>query len=685
MSDLSALFRPASVAVVGASNNPEKLGHRLIANLVNHGFEGRVYAINRKAEAVLGKPGYHRLDEIGEAPDLVLIAVPQHITIEIVRQAGAIGVKAAVVYAAGFGESGYAGAQMEKELAAVRRESRMRILGPNCVGFYDVHSKLNATWYADLPTTPGNVAFISQSGSYGAVIFREIRDRGIGISAFVSAGNQADISHADLLNVLGRDNQTAVIGMFMESVPEGEAFMAAARRLAGKKPVVILKAGRSAAGSRAAAHHTGISGGEARVYEAAFAQAGILSVSTTEELFDAVITLSAYHDRLPRFDDVAIVTTGGGPAVLAADHCDRLKIPVPELSDNAQRRVQAFLPPFGSSVNPVDLTPQCDYRMMARAIDSVGSDPDVGGIMAINVGVDRPEFAEGVAMAPNLFSKPALAFTIDTPKVDAALDAQGIPRFPTAERMVAAYANLLRFRSIQMRFNERAQMAPQTTTSVRVLRAKMPSMGGAAIVDRFTARAALRDAGLPVVDEQKAISLADAMEIGGAIGYPVALKVLTPEPEGAEGAAWLSIGSRSDLAIAYKELARRFPATKEWAVQKMLSSGAQASIVGDRDPVFGPYVKVGLGGVYTEALSDIACALCPVHTQDAYEMIESLRSARVFQSYGGLSLDISALVELIVGMSRFMLNPEIAEAVVNPVMITERGAFIIDAEIHLRQ
>lgn len=441
MTCLDALLRPSSVAVVGASRNPEKLGHRLLKNLLEHGFPGRVVPVNPSGEPILGLPS---VPELRPPVDLALISVPDPQVPDAMKAAAAAGAGAAVILSSGFGETGEDGRRVEGAIRQVARDAGMRVLGPNCMGVYNGHARLNATYFWELPRQPGPVGFASQSGAYGGLFFREMGRRGLGVGQFVSLGNQLDIGHPDVLAAFAEDPRIEVIALFVEEVADGAAFLAAGEAAARRKPVVALKAGRTAAGARAARSHTGSLAGDARVFQAACRRAGILLARETEEFFDAIEVVARLARRAPRDGRVAILTISGGPSVIASDACDELGLRVPTLPAPVQAELRALLPSFAATGNPVDMTPQASPAVYRAAFRAVLESGHVSGGLVINVGLDVPDFAEGAVGAAAACDLPLVACTADTPRVDAILRQGGIPILPTPERAARAYRMLVR-------------------------------------------------------------------------------------------------------------------------------------------------------------------------------------------------------------------------------------------------
>ncbi len=524
--DLTPLFAPRGVAVVGASRNPAKLGHRLVQNLIASGFPGDIFPVNPSGEAILGKDAVTRAEDVPRGLDLALVSLPATAVVPAVRALGTRGCRMCVVLASGFGETGRTGRDAQEEIEAIARTTGMRIVGPNCMGVVNVPGRLNASYFWDVPWQPGALSFVSQSGAYGGLFFREVRERSLGVAKFLSIGNQSDLGFTECLAWLADDPDTRVVGLFVEGIRDGRAFVAAARRLAGAKPVVALKGGRAEAGRRAAGSHTGSLAGTWETYRAAFAAAGIVVVDETEELFDAMVTLEAHASRPPRDAAVAVLTISGGPSVVAADAAEAAGLRVPVLPDERRRALRTHLPEFGADANPVDLTPQMEPAGFAPSVRVVLEAPEVSGAVAIDIGLDRPEYAEALAAAQAATGKPVVACTVDTPDMDRRLRAAGIPLVPGPERAVRAYRALVRHASLR----ERAETAPARRPP-RALPAGLVARlaTGRGPLGHVDARLLLEAHGIPFPRERIVATAEEALSAAGEIGYPLVVKTARPD------------------------------------------------------------------------------------------------------------------------------------------------------------
>jgi len=439
---LDGLFKPNSVAVYGASaSDARKLGNILLANAVSGA--GEVVAVHPSADSINGVPAVAKLDR---PVDLALISVPGHRVEAAVADAAAARARAGIVLSSGFGETGAAGRAAQDNIAAVARSAGMRLVGPNCMGVVSHLGGarwLNGSYFWKIPDTAGGLSFVSQSGAFGGMFFAHMRSSGLGLSRFLSVGNSADVTVTDALEWLGEDGQTTAVGLFIEGFDDGRRFVEVARKVTSKKPVVVLKAGKMAAGAKAAASHTGSMAGNHAAVQAGLRRAGIIEAAGTEAFFDAM-DAAATGLSGGQVRDIAIVTISGGPSVLAADAAERAGLRLPALADDTVSRLRALVPAFAALGNPIDLTPQCPLDHFVPAIEAVYSDPAVKGVVAINCGLDFPQFGAGVARGVAMSGKPTTAYVLDAPGVEAELAGAGVLRFASPERAVAALATGVR-------------------------------------------------------------------------------------------------------------------------------------------------------------------------------------------------------------------------------------------------
>jgi len=433
---LDCLFAPGSVAVYGASaSDSHKLGNTLLANAANGAPE--VVAVHPTADTI---DGIHATAHLDRPVDLALISVPGQRVEAAVADAAAAGAKIGIVLSSGFAETGAQGRAVQDRIVALAHAAGMRLVGPNCMGVVSHRGDgnwLNGSYFWAVPKTAGGMSFISQSGAFGGMFFSHLRTSGLGLSRFLSVGNSADVSVTDALEWLGDDPQTTAIGMFIEGIDDGRRFVEVARRITVRKPVVVLKAGKMAAGAKAAASHTGSMAGSHEALRAGLRRAGVIEAADTESFFDAMDAAAVGLTRTP-VRNIAIVTISGGPSVLAADAAERTGLRLPALGESTLAQLRSLVPSFAALGNPIDLTPQCPIDNFIPAIEAVYADESVEGIVAINCGLDFPQFGMGVARGIARTGKPTTAFVLDAPGVEAEMAAAGVLRFASPERAVAA-------------------------------------------------------------------------------------------------------------------------------------------------------------------------------------------------------------------------------------------------------
>jgi acyl-CoA synthetase (NDP forming) len=589
-------------------------------------------------------------------------------------------VKAAVVLSSGFGEMGDKGKRIEELIARTSLETGLRVLGPNCMGVYNATYDFNGTYFWELPRIKGNISFISQSGAYGGICFHQVRERRIGLSTFISIGNATDINHADCIEYLGRDEATRVIALFIEGLLDGRRFLEVASRVSRVKPIVAFKAGRSQAGSRAALSHTGSVAGSFEVYRAALKQAGVILVEDTEEFFDVAMALSACSKRLPAGNRVAILTISGGPSVSASDLCEEVGLSVPVLDDRLRDLLKGLTPEFAATSNPVDMTPQIDPRNYRPCVDLVMGEKEIGGAIAINVGLDNEEFAMAFALASEKTGKPVLSFTIDTPRITQAFHKMGIPVYPTSERAVRAYNGLVRYSSVRERVSEWPGPLPEPRQ-----RQAGPIPRTGKILDEFRSKRVFERYGIPVCREAIVSTPEEALDAAKTVGYPVAFKLFGEDaPHKSElGGVCLGLTTPLELAEAFKRFSTCFGPGHSFLVQEYVPGQVEVILGGKRDPVFGPTVMIGIGGVLTELFKDFSLRVCPFGPADAREMVEELRGYALFSGYRGRErIDPGLLVDALLKARDLMMeNPDILELDINPLTVEPGRVTAVDGLI----
>jgi acetyltransferase len=698
--NLDKIFRPRRVAVVGASDVPGKVGQILLHNLVGHGFAGVVYPVNSKREAVQGITAYASLVALPQVPDLAVICTPAASVSDLVDQCGRLGILGVVIISAGFREIGEAGRLLEEQVrTAAARYPGLRIVGPNCLGIMVPAIGLNASFAATM-AAPGRVAFLSQSGAICTSVLDWARAANIGFSHFHSIGNMLDVGIDDLLDYLAADPHTDSVVLYVESIGRARQFMSAARAFARIKPIVAYKAGRFAQSAQAAASHTGALAGVDAVYEAAFRRAGIVRVFDLEEMFNCAELLA--QPRIPKGPRLAIITNAGGPGVMACDALLERRGELARLSGSTLDRLSACLPPFWSHGNPVDILGDAPAQRYADALAAVLDDEAVDAVLAMltpQAMTDATASAAAVIEAARHRSKPVLAAWMGGHSIHEGvqrLAAAGIPAYTTAEHAVRAFMHLVQFhrnretlletpRDIPLKF-------PLPKEQLRRQFAEIVSRDGD-LLSEDDSKQLLATYGIPVAMPLPAVTADAAARVAGEIGYPVVAKVHSPQitHKTDVGGVALNLTNEAEVRAAFERItsaARRLRPDAEVlgvTVQRMITAvhGVELIVGAKRDPVFGPVMLAGYGGVAAEVFQDTALELPPLNERLARRMLESLRSWPLLSGYRGRPMvNVERLIETLMRFSYLVADlPEIREADINPLLATPNEVIALDARV----
>ena len=686
---IRAFFAPRVVAVVGANRTRGKIGSEILNNLRTAGFTGTIVPVHPSAHEIAGLRAYRRVSDIPLAVDLAMIVVPADDVLAAVDDCIAKGVRAICVISAGFSECDAAGRAREAVLVDKVRRAGCRLIGPNCMGLLNTDSsvQLNATFSPVYPPR-GNVAMSTQSGALGLAILDYARRLGIGISSFVSVGNKADVSSNDLIQYWAEDPETSVILLYLESFGNPKKFAEIARRVGRTKPIVAVKAGRSIAGSRAAASHTGALATNDVVVDALFRQAGVIRTERLEEMFDVATLLS--HQPIPRGARVAILTNAGGPGILAADACEAHGLQLPPLSDATRAELRSFLPGAASVTNPVDMLASAPAEHYGRALTAILHDESIDSVITIFI---PPLVTEPDSVAAALAT--AVQDTRDKPVLGVFMRAAGAP---AALAPIPAYA-----------FPEAAALALARVTTYGQWRTKpivpAPSLDRfnpgeiRSIIDRVVARgpgwasqdeaqSLLAASGIATAASRMVTNLPEALAAASQLGFPIALKALGPTllHKTERRAVTLNIGDEAGLRTAFADFTTRFGHDMTGVlVQQMVPHGVEMIVGALQDPTFGPLVACGTGGVLVDVLADTAFRLHPLSATDAREMIDELRGARLLRGYrGSPPADEVALRDVLLRVSALVgVASEIQELDLNPVIVLSSGARVADARVRV--
>jgi len=694
---LKRLFNPESVAIVGASTHEGKIGHILVKNLLTYDYPGKIFPINPKASEILGLKAYSSLKNIPERVDLAIIAVKPVDVLETIKICGEKNIEAAIVISAGFKETGPKGARLEQELKKLAKENGVRILGPNCLGLIDTHSKLNASFATGMPEQ-GKIGFFSQSGAMCVAILDWALGEKIGFSKFVSLGNKTDISEIDMLIALGEDKNTKVILGYLEGIENGPAFIQVAQEVSKKKPIVIIKAGVTSAGAKAVSSHTGSLAGSESAYQAAFKQSGVIRAKTINELFN--YALAFVNQPLPKGPRVAILTNSGGPGIVAADACDQSALQLVRLNSETAEKLRSFLPPVASFVNPIDIIGDAHFDRYDQALKVLLEASNVDAVIVIltpTATIEIKETAKVVVKHAQKTNKPILCSFMGKMEIGKGvryLKKHGIPNYLCPEDAVMVLEKMWQ------RQHWLSQPLP-TYFQIQADRARvrylleMAKRQGRFHLTETEAREILKAYGFSLPQTRLARTKEDAVEAAKNIGFPVVLKIVSPDISHKTdvGGVILKLETPQAVKEAFTEIMLRvkekFPKAAIYgiSVQEMIQ-GAKETIIGfTRDPQFGPLLMFGLGGIYVEILKDVSFRIAPIGKREALEMIREIKTYPLLRGIRGEPpTDVSALVEGILALNQMALDfPEIIEAEINPFLVRTKGSTAVDARLTIKK
>jgi len=704
IASLRAFLKPRSIAVIGASQRQGSIGNKLFHNLLQQGFNGVLYPVNPNAEVVASVRAYPSVLDIPGEVDLAVVIVPAEIVQQVVQECGRKGVRGVVIISAGFAESGTEGMERQERLLETARSYGMRLVGPNCMGIIntDPQINMNATFSSVFPPA-GNIALCTQSGALGLAILEYARSSNIGLSTFVSIGNRADVSSNDLLQYWEEDPSTDVMLLYLESFGNPRKFARITRNVTAAKPVVAVKSGRTPAGSRAAASHTGALATAEVASEALFRQAGIIRVDTLEELFDVANLLS--HQALPLGRRVAILTNGGGPGILTADACAARGLELPSLSDKTLLELKKFLPRRASVANPLDMTAEATAEEYSQALSFLAQDDRVDIVIVIFIPpvVTQPEAVASAIreVAPQFRQrgKTLLASFMSARGASIELGSREegyVPCFTFPEATAAALAGACEYSEwlkrpkglipeLESVDKKKAEQIIESTLARSTARPFW--------LDATSATDLLDSYGIHVVRSKSARTAEEAVKAAREIGFPVAVKLLsaTIAHKTEVGGVVLDLRSLREVEQAFGQIRKRLAnmgredEMQGVVVQRMVSEGIEVIVGVTQDPSFGPLILFGTGGIYTELFKDVVFRIHPLTDVDAQEMVRSVKAYQLLEGWRGAKpCDIKALEELLLRVSAMVEDlPGIAELDLNPVKVLERnnGYVVVDARV----
>ena len=688
---LQPFFAPRGVVLLGASTDPTKLGFGLARNLVQSDFRGAIHFVNPHGGTLLNRPVYSTVAAVPDPVDLAVILIPAPLTPEAVRQCGERGIRAAIISSGGFRETGEEGAALEAQCLEAARAHGMRLIGPNCIGLLDTHLPLDTTFLPPPGPGAGDVAFISHSGAICAAVIDWARGQGFGLSRLVSLGNQADVDETDVLAPVAADPYTHVVTLYLEGVGDGRRFVQEAMRVARQKPLVALKVGRFQSGRQAVASHTGALAGAESAFSAAFRRAGVIRAETSEELFDWARALAWCPPAAGR--RVAVLTNAGGPGVTAADALEANGLTLAPLQEETQAALAAGLPPAASVHNPVDMLASATPRQFATSLRLLLDDEGVDGVLVIlppppmhtTAGVAR-------AMIPIIYAadKPVVVALMGERLIQEAVEhfrAAHVPEYRFPERAAGALAILAQ----RAEYLQREDAEPQAPAGIdkprvrQILQERAPSLGkdGGMTLDAGTLQQICAAYGIRTPKTTLARTAQEAMQAAQRIGFPVAMKIESPDiaHKSDAGGVALQLPDATAVAACFDSLLAAARAARPQAridgvqVQEMVTGGQEVIAGVVRDPQFGPLLMFGSGGVEVEGLHDVAFALAPVPACEAQEMLESTWAGRKLGGYRNIEpADRDAVRDVLARLGRLALDfPELLEIEINPLRVLAPG------------
>ena len=691
---LDALFLPRSVAVIGASRTPGKVGHDIVENLKRDGFAGPIIPVNPAGGELLGLTVYKNLAEYPDEIDLVIIVLPAALVLDAARDAARKKVGAVVVISAGFRETGEEGRKAEHELAEIVRSCGARLLGPNCLGLINTANNLNASFAGRMPE-PGSIAVFSQSGALCTAMLDMAAARHLGLSKLVSIGNKADLSEVDLLKALGRDESTSVIVGYLEDISSGDQFVKAAEEASNNKPVIILKSGTTAAGQRAAASHTGVLAGAETAYGAAFKRSGVCRADTFEALYDYATAFAM--QPVIQGDRILIITNAGGPGTMAADAVEQTGLRVAVLDRNIATALRGQLPAAASVGNPIDVLGDADPERYVAALKAALQDDAVDGILVLLTPQAMTRPAETArAIAENMDgSKPVLASFMggsDVMPGRRELAAAGLPDYESPERAVAALKAMYDYGVWKKRPERMVTRFPVNRRRVERIISRRQRTNRLQLGE-VKSKDILRAYGFHTMEGRLASSPEEAAEIARFIGFPVAMKVVSPNiiHKTDLGGVKLNLASTQEVEDAYElmmlRILRHVPdaVIEGIYVEKMADHGLEVIIGMTRDPQFGPMLMFGLGGIFVEVMKDVTFHLAPITEGEAIQMLKSTRSYEMLKGKrGSKQVDIHALAGALQRISQLTTDfPQITELDINPLIVGEVGSDPVVADARM--
>jgi len=693
---MDRFFEPRSVAVIGASNTAGKVGYKLMDNITSGGYKGELYPINPRDPEIMGIKAYTDIADIEGPVDMAVIAIPASFVLEEVKKCGEKGVKYIVLITSGFSEVG--NIELERKVIEAARETGMRVLGPNIFGVYSSKVDLNAT-FGPKGVLKGSVAIITQSGALGIAMIGKTATEGIGLSAVISVGNKGDIDEADLLDILEDDENTRAVMAYIEGITNGERILESLTRVAKKKPVIVIKSGRSKRGAMAAASHTGSLAGSDEVFDAVMRQCGVLRAENLEEGFDWLKFIS--DAPLPKGKDTVIITNGGGIGVMATDACEKYGIELLDEQDLMKEIFSPSMPSFGSAKNPIDITGQASSANYRDAMLAGLESDRVHSVMALycqTADFDKASYSQMITVIHNEFMrrKKPIAFSLvggeEVAECVKELRTKGIPAYLGVYEMVSCFGALYKFRENLLKpVSEPVSYDIDTEAIERTIDSALSD--GRDFLLAMEARAVLDAAGIPTPKSIIAKSIEEAVEAAETIGYPVVMKIVSRDilHKSDAGGVALDLGDKVEVMDAYQLIIRNAKRYDPHAridgieVSEMIPKGLETIIGARRDRSFGPIIMFGLGGIYVEVMKDVSFRALPLSRLEVISLLKEVRSYPLLLGVRGEeSKDIDGLIEVMMRVGLVLSSVKrITDMEINPLFVYERGKGVKVVDIRI--
>jgi len=701
---ISSFFSPKGVAILGASSKPNKLSYGILENLTKYHYQGAVYPINPNADMILGCKCFKDVRDVPDPIELGVIVLPASMTVEAMQSCADKGIKAVIIISGGFREVGEEGKALEEACLKIAKDNDMRIIGPNCVGTMDMNSGLDTTFIKGMPEA-GPIGFVSQSGAVCGGVVDLIIDKHIGFSHFASLGNELDVSEADVIEYFGGDPNVKVIAVYVEGIQDGKRFMKVAKKVSKIKPIVLLKAGRSDEGAKAVSSHTGSLAGAQKIYGAAFQQAGVIEATDLSDLFDSTLALSLEPPM--RGDNLLVLTNGGGVGVLATDAAEKAGVPMKFAPEAVQKELKKHMPSFGSAKNPVDMTGMAGNEWYYDTTKFSFAHDWVDGLVVLycETAMTNPmEIAKSIYNAvteTGITDKPITISFVGGERCDEAMQwlvENGIPAYNAPDLAVKAMGKLRHYARLQdMKSEPVEENHNADKESARKIIADVRANDRTALTE-IESKKIFSAYGLPTVKTDIATSEDEAVEMAEATGYPIVMKIVSPDilHKSDAGGVKVNIKDQEAVRAAYHEILKNAKDYKADAdihgivIQEMAPWGTETIIGSVNDTTFGATVMFGLGGIFVEVMKDVTFRVAPISEKEALNMLNEIRSAPILDGVRGETPRDKEALAYVLAQYAFMiydLADEIKESDANPVLVYEvgEGVKIVDARIILKE